>query len=78
MTEELLTIVIDCEACKEWGRTITRADHPNAVACSVCKRLTWPNLGVNLPAGCAVALATSRAVDQLRLWALLAGGDGDA
>ncbi len=46
-----------CDNCKEWGRTITRDENPQAIPCPKCKRLTWPNLGVNCPAGCAVALA---------------------
>lgn len=44
-----------CETCKDWGRTI---DNPLevTVACPKCKRRTWPNTGVNCPAGAAVAL----------------------
>lgn len=45
-----------CDTCLEWGRTITQVENPHAIACPGCRRLTWPNLGVNLPAGCAVSL----------------------
>lgn len=58
--------MMSCPTCKKWGKTITLADNDQAVACPNCKRLTWPNLGVNLPAGCAVALATSKAISLLR------------
>ena len=56
----------ECNNCKGWGSTITTRDHPMAVPGPVCGRLTWPNLGVNLPAGCAVALAVTHAVERLR------------
>ena len=45
-----------CQTCKDWGRTITREEHPFAIDCSACGRLTWPNLGVNLPSGAAVSM----------------------
>ena len=57
----------ECSNCKEWGKTITEEDcfpYP-AIPCSVCKRLTYPNLGVNLPAGCAVALASGASMNYL-------------
>lgn len=56
-----------CENCRDWGRTIdpVELDPPSGagflVQCGACKRLTWPNLGVNLPAGAASALAVSHA-----------------
>lgn len=55
-----------CEQCKDWGRTITREEHPNAIQCVTCKRLTWPNLGVNCPAGMAVSFAMSNALRTLQ------------
>ena len=45
-----------CEVCKDWGRTVARDECPAAIPCHECGRLTWPNLGVNLPAGAAVSL----------------------
>lgn len=45
-----------CKTCENWGRTITKTENNNAVACPSCKRLTWPNLGVNLPGGAAVSM----------------------
>lgn len=51
-----------CENCAEWGETITLEENRQAVPCPRCGRLTWPNLGVNIPAGCAVALATGNAI----------------
>lgn len=48
-----------CDKCKEWGRTVTHEECKDAIPCPVCCRLTWPNLGVNLPAGAAVAISSS-------------------
>lgn len=45
-----------CQHCKDWGRTIEDAErifHPEIVyiPCPQCNRYTWPNSGVNMPAG---------------------------
>ncbi len=48
----------DCDNCKGWGRTVTREENPQAIPCPKCKRLTWPNLGVNCPAGAAFAFGS--------------------
>jgi hypothetical protein len=51
-----------CDNCKSWGPTIDRDEHPKdtvLIPCPKCKRLTWPNLGVNLPAGAAVAVGSA-------------------
>lgn len=58
----------DCENCRDWGRTIdpVELDPPAGagflVQCGVCKRLTWPNLGANLPAGAASVVAAAQAL----------------
>lgn len=49
-----------CDECKTWGKSIDPMRHPHAVQCAKCKRYTYPNLGVNLPAGAAVSLGTAR------------------
>lgn len=48
-----------CQVCKDWGTTQEPSDEHPLIPCPKCKRLTWPNLGVNCPAGYAVALASS-------------------
>jgi hypothetical protein len=55
---------VKCENCKEWGCTIS---DNFAIPCPKCGRLTWPNLGVNVPAGAAVALSGSRCIDYEKL-----------
>jgi hypothetical protein len=87
-TEFLDVQIVDasdrCENCAEWGRTVTREDSVAAVACPKCKRLTWPNLGVNLPAGCAWAIAGTNSAARranAKFMALLrveSGGIGEA
>jgi len=37
-----------------------------AIACPDCGRLTYPNLGVNLPAGMAWSMSASQATNLLR------------
>lgn len=56
-----------CKNCEEWGVSINRLDNPSAVPCPVCGRLTWPNLGVNLPAGAAVSVSGIHAQLLLRV-----------
>jgi hypothetical protein len=56
---------MECANCREWGRTITPAQNEQAIACPKCGRLTWPSLGVNLPAGAAVAMGGTNAVFTL-------------
>jgi hypothetical protein len=46
-----------CEYCKDWGRTIDSCEFVTLIPCPKCHRKTWPNLGVNIPTGSAVALA---------------------
>lgn len=53
-----------CPRCLGWGRTVTRGECPHPVPC-VCGRLTWPNLGVNLPAGAAVSCGGGNAASIL-------------
>lgn len=55
-----------CTTCHTWGRTVSRDSCPKAVACPACKRLTWPHIGVNCPAGASVAIASANAVEVLR------------
>ena len=59
---------MSCETCKDWGRTIEAHEcapyYP--VPCSDCGRLTYPNLGVNLPAGCAFTFAASNGLHMMR------------
>lgn len=58
---------LPCENCKTWGRTLTEKDRGvNPVLCPECKRPTWPTLGVNLPAGCAWALAGTASANRMR------------
>lgn len=52
-----------CETCKDWGPTITKGV---SIPCPICNRLTYPNLGVNCPAGCAVGLNSSHIVERTR------------
>jgi hypothetical protein len=56
-----------CDNCLDWGETITYENHPMAIPCPKCKRLTWPNLGINCPAGSAVAFAVGNIPTTLRL-----------
>lgn len=60
ITNDTQVVVYDlpqqaCEHCKEWGATSNNCPCP--VVCPACQRPTWPNLGVNLPAGAAVAVS---------------------
>ncbi len=62
--------IILCEHCKDWGRTIdpTTLKYPVClIPCRICGRETWPNLGVNLPAGCAVSLCTVSCINIARV-----------
>ena len=49
-----------CDKCKDWGATTN--EKVAAVCCPQCSRPTWPNLGVNLPAGAATAVAAMTCV----------------
>ena len=53
-----------CQTCVNWGRTILD-EEKIAIPCPDCKRKTWPNLGVNCPAGAAVALSSVGAIQSL-------------
>lgn len=66
-----------CPECKDWGETIPEFEtrivwgkeitfRPTRIACPKCGRMTWPNLGVNCPAGCAVSLGTTGAIEMMR------------
>jgi hypothetical protein len=57
------TDIVECDNCKDWGRTVTR-DEGLCVPCPKCKRLTYANLGVNCPAGMAVAWGASHAIEM--------------
>lgn len=57
-----IEVIEGCEKCIDWGRTISRYENCNAITCPKCGRLTWPNLGVNCPAGMAVAFGSSNAL----------------
>lgn len=62
---------MNCETCKDWGETIEEAQrlfHPEVgyVQCTTCLRWTYPNLGVNLPAGMAVAIGGTGMIAKLR------------
>lgn len=60
-------MTIACEECKDWGSTVMDLEQcPNPVTCPKCKRLTFPNLGVNLPAGAAVAFAHGNSIGMLK------------
>lgn len=55
---------VACQTCYEWGTTV---DPDLAVAfftvrCPDCNRATWPNLGVNMPAGAAWTFAAANAM----------------
>ena len=62
-----------CTTCATWGRTITTEETAWGIPCPDCGRLTWPNLGVNCPAGSAVSFGAS-ATTAVR--AALARGEG--
>lgn len=59
---------LPCENCKDWGRTLTEKDEGKVIPvfCPECKRPTWPNLGVNLPAGAATAIAGNVSAEFMR------------
>lgn len=57
----------DCQKCKEWGETIYIPQNYHYISCPNCKRKTFPNLGVNCPAGMAVAFGYSRILEQEKL-----------
>lgn len=61
---------LKCEHCKDWGETDTREQY-YLVTCPKCGRKTWPNLGVNLPAGMAVSVAHVQCVNYLMMKELL-------
>ena len=50
-----------CPTCATWGRTITPEEAPYGIPCPDCGRLTWPDLGVNCPAGSAVSFGGGNA-----------------
>ncbi len=60
-----------CAKCKDWGPTISVMENPSCIPCSECGRLTWPNLGVNCPAGMAWAFSTSSTLQLLQAWEIL-------
>jgi hypothetical protein len=47
-----------CCHCMGWGETLLPTAH--SIPCPNCGRLTWPNLGVNCPAGMAWTLCTAK------------------
>lgn len=58
---------MSCKHCKGWGQTITRAENICAIACPECKRLTWPNEGVNFPVGMSWCIAPAQAMEIVKL-----------
>lgn len=56
-----------CQHCIDWGATVNPDECFYPVQCHACGRYTYPNLGVNLPAGAAVAIAHGNATRMLRL-----------
>jgi hypothetical protein len=65
-----------CKTCINWGSTIDERREIFVynmdiitIPCPDCKRLTWPNLGVNLPAGAAWAIGHGNCTKDL-LWKL--------
>lgn len=57
-----------CPTCSTWGRTLSLLEDVVAIPCPDCRRPTWPNLGVNCPAGAAAALSTARVYELTRRW----------
>lgn len=66
-----------CPNCATWGDTIPETEtrivcgkeityRPTRIPCGVCGRMTWPNLGVNCPAGSAVSMGMSNAIEMQR------------
>ena len=53
-----------CEKCKGWGDTVPSSYH-TIIQCPDCKRNTAANLGVNCPAGSAVALSAVNHYDRM-------------
>lgn len=49
-----------CDHCRDWGATLPEDEY--AIPCPACGRRTYPNLGVNCPAGSAVAVASAQAM----------------
>jgi len=57
-----LQVAEPCPHCWDWGRTVEPHDAAGCilVKCNACGRLTWPHLGINLPAGAAAGLAAAQ------------------
>ena len=55
-----------CARCKEWGPTVSELTCIYPIPCPDCNRLTWPNLGVNIPAGAAVSYSAASALELIR------------
>jgi hypothetical protein len=54
-----------CAACAGWGATAPLIEaHAVHISCPACGRMTWPNLGVNVPAGAAVSLGGGNAAKE--------------
>ncbi len=65
-TDDRIFDLIHCETCKDWGQTIDPADCSCPIPCPKCGRFTWPNLGVNMPAGAAFAIGSANVPLLLR------------
>lgn len=57
---------MSCEHCKDWGKDCLNPAF-YIVYCPECKRPTYPNLGVNLPAEAAVSIGASTMASILQL-----------
>lgn len=71
---------MNCKTCENWGPTIEEL-HSHTIICPDCKRYTYANLGVNCPAGMAVAFGASSAFEKMRQMDINAAGqiiDGQA
>jgi hypothetical protein len=55
-----------CEECKDWGETVSEARRIPVVTCHKCGRRTYPNLGVNCPAGSAWCFSAAHNLEYLR------------
>lgn len=53
-----------CETCKDWGETLDNLEF--GIPCPDCKRLTYPNGGVNFPAGAVVSICNAQAMHYAR------------
>lgn len=58
--------MITCQHCNGWGEILREGEHPCPIRCPECKRPTWPNAGVNFPAGMVWIISACTAAEHLR------------